>query len=195
MDLQQIRQRLNSIDWLRTAALIFGILAACSILWNHFYPKQQAATTYSTAAPIPAAANVPTQELPPQRVIVLVKQEAIKKLPDLPPEVKNDPKAQITTTADIKPSPYGGSAVAFINTSTGRSSIVYKAKERPFFEFKRQVELYAEYGVSTRGNQQAAAGSRWTFIRTGAINWHAKGEINSAPEAKAMLGVHGYLWE
>jgi hypothetical protein len=190
VEIQQIRQYLSKIDWLRTIALIAGILAACSIIWNHFYPKQTASTTYTTTAPIPAVANVPTQELPPQKVIVLVKQEAVKKLPDLPPDMKADPKQQITTTADIKPSPYGGSAVAFINTSTGRSSIIYKAKERPWLGFPSDITLGVRYGVTTRApGQESQLYAKWDFFRIGSAYLGAYGEVSSRPEAKAMVDM------
>lgn len=165
-------------------------LMLISLTVNHFWPKQTAPTTYQTAAPIPAVANVPTQELPPQRVVVLVKQEAIKKLPDLPPEVKADPKQQVTTTADIKPSPYGGSAVAFINTSTGKSSIIYKAKERPLIGFPQDVTIGVRYGVTTRSpGQEAQLYGRYDFVRVGSAYLGIYGEANSRPEAKGMIDL------
>lgn len=171
-------------------ALAFAALAIASLLANHFWPKQTAPTTYTAAAPIPAAANVPTQEIPAQRVVVLVKQEAIKKLPDLPPEIKLDPKAQITTTADIKPSPYGGSAVAFINTSTGRSSIVYKAKEMSLLGFPSDMTVGVRYGVTTRTpGQEGQVYAKWDLVRVGSAYLGIYGEANSRPEAKGMVDL------
>lgn len=178
----------RNVKWIALGILA---LALISLAVNRFWPKPAPApTTYTAAAPIPAVANVPTVELPPQRVVVLVKQEAIKKLPDLPPEIKNDPKQQITATADIPPSPNGGSAVAFINRTTGRSGIIYKAKPQPLIGFPSDITVGVRYGVTTRApGQEGQLYGKWDFFRVGKAYLGMYGEVNTRPEAKGMIDL------
>ena len=167
------------------------LLMLLSLLANHYWPKKQADTKFEAVDPIPAVAKVPTQELPPQRVIVLVKQEVVKKIKDLPPDIKNDPKKQITTTADIPPSPNGGSAVAYINTSSGVSNITYKAKPRPFMGLPNDVTVGVRYGISSKApsGQEGQVYGKWDFFRVGNAYLGAYGEVSSQPAAKAMVDL------
>jgi hypothetical protein len=170
-----------------------ALLAVASIVWTKYFPKQQASTTPTVQPEAVKVVDVPKVTIKGPKILEVYDKEKFGKKIPLPPEVKDNPSAAVTAAADIKPSRYGGTATAFTNTSTGKSGIVYQAKERPFFEFKRDVEIYAEYGVSTKGSQQAAAGSRWTFLRTGPVHYHVRGEVNSQPEAKALVGVHTFI--
>jgi hypothetical protein len=181
-------------SWSRYWPWVIGVvalLALISLAANHWWPKKQADTKFGGTAPIPAVANVPVQELPPQRVIVLVKQEVVKKIKDLPDDVKNDPKKQITTTADIPPSPNGGSAIAYINTSSGVSNITYKAKPRPFMGLPNDVTVGVRYGVSTKApsGQEGQVYGKWDFFRIGSAYLGAYGEVSTQPAAKAMVDL------
>lgn len=186
MDLRKIRQRLGEVDWSKTIALLLGIVACSSAAWNWYHPRVVPSTSYGSTPPIPAAANLPTQELPVQRVVVLVKQEAVKALKP-PPEITGNPSAQITATAAIPPSPHGGSAIAYINTSTGRSNIVYKAAPQPLFGFPSDVTTGVRYGVTTNDAYQGQLYAKWDFLRIGKAFLGVYGEVTTRPDAKAMI--------
>jgi hypothetical protein len=182
--------KFKEIDWIRTLALVFSILAFSSALWNWYNPRQQASTKPEVMPESTKVVDVPKITLKgPKTIEVYDKGKLDRKIP-LPPEIKGDKNAQPTATADIKPSQYGGTAVSFTNLSTGKSGIVYQAKPVPFFEFKNVRELSVDYGITTKGIQHGTLGARWTFLRTGIVNWHGRGEISTEPEAKVFLGVH-----
>lgn len=182
--------KFREIDWIKTAALVLGILACASAVWNWYHPPQPASTTPGVMPESTKVADIPKITLKgPKTLEVYDKGKLGGKIP-LPPEVKDDKNAHPTATADIKPSPYGGTAVSFTNVSTGKSGIVYQAKTAPFFEFKNVKEIAIDYGITSKGIQQGTLGARWTFLRTGIVNWHGRGEITTEPEAKAFLGVH-----
>ena len=129
-----------------------------------------------------------------QKPIYVYQKPELGKVIPLPPEVRDNPAIVATATANVLPSPYGGVAVAFTNTTTGRSNISYQAKPTPFWEFKKEIEASAEWGVNSKGTQMIQGGIRYTPLRTGILNWHIKAEGDSSHgELKALIGAHGVI--
>lgn len=196
MDLKQIKQRLSNIPWLKIAVWIIVVVGATGgaiAAYKLLHPAAKPVTGPQIASPAPQAANVPQVVMPGPRVItVYVKQKLAEKVP-LPPEVANNQQIQATATAAIIPSPYGGTAVAYTNMTTGVSGISYQAKSRPWYEFGGQTAIGAGAGLSSMGGQAGAIRVRQDVLRLWSANLAAEGEAimrnTGQAEARAMVWV------
>jgi hypothetical protein len=187
----------KTLEWFKTLPILNLIIAGGVIfivggqVWLWYHPKEQASTT-TVVLPEAKRAESVTKYIvqPPQHIYIYQKEELAGKI-NLPSEVKKDPTIQVTATADIKPAPYGGTAVSYMNMTTGKSAISFEAKGRPLFEWKKEVEASLDYGVSSKGTVMQG-GVRFTPVRIGGFNIHLKGEATSSDrtEARGMIGTH-----
>lgn len=184
----QIRGR--EIDLVKVVLAIVALIAGSSALWNWYHPKQVADSKPTVLQEAKQAEGIPKVGVVIKKPLIAYQRDKFINKVSVPEEVKNNPANEFTATADIKPSPYGGTAVVFTNMSTGKTGISYEAKKAPFFEFKNVKELSADYGITSKGKQQGVIGAKWTFLRTGIVQWHGRGEITTEPEAKVFIGFH-----
>ena len=128
------------------------VLGALIFSYNRFFPKPPITETPQILPSAPQAAKVEYVYIKgPVRWRVYKKDDLAGKIP-LSPAVSANPQIQITATAAIPPSPYGGTAAAFGNISTGVFGIDYTQKKRPLLGFGGKTEIGALGGVSTRGD-------------------------------------------
>ena len=76
-----------------------------------------------------------------------------------------------------------------MNTSTGETTIVAKEKPLPLFGFPNEKEVMLRYGLSTRDAYSGNLAAKWQFLRVGNFYVGAYGEIDTRPDAKAMIEV------
>lgn len=194
MDLQQIKQRLSNIPWRKIGIRLFVavcVAGAFIFAYKLMHPAPKPVTGPQIAQEAPKAADVPKVVMAgPKTITVYVKERLAEKIP-LPPEVRDNPQIQPTATAAIVPSPYGGTAVSFINRSTGVSGISYQPKPRPWFKFGGQTAIGAGAGLSSYGGQVGAVRIRQDVLRLWSVNLTAEGEANmkatGQAEGRAMV--------
>jgi hypothetical protein len=157
-----------------------GVLAGLAFAYKLFWSKPAIVNTPLVAKEAPAATRVEKVYIKgPERLVVYNREDLIKKIP-IAPEVVADHHNQFTSSAAIIPSPYGGTAVAFTNISTGKSGISYIPKERPWFGFGGQTEVGIRGGIGTSGTTGVAY-ARQDILRIGKVNLAGYGEA----------GIHG----
>jgi len=201
----QIKPRI--LPWLtiRTLVVIVLVLLALSALWG-WYRRPPVNTVYYTSPPeIREVVRVQKVYVPvgtgegAGKVQVLNKDEVNKKMADLPPDVRANPNAQITSTGEI--GPYAGrtNVANVIDTSTGVSHIVSKQVPLPplGIECDREVGARVGYIVTAPGGTPSIGGNvygKWDFLRIGKVHLGAYGEAGYYPgrsattaEGKVML--------
>jgi hypothetical protein len=104
----------------------------------------------------------------PVRWKIYKKEDLAQKIP-LSPAVAGNPQIQVTATATVPPSPYGGTALAFGNISTGTFGIDYTPKERPLFGWGGKTNFFASGGMSTQGTY-VVGGVQQPIVRTGPVS-------------------------
>ena len=175
MELKQRIDYIKALPWKRyTSYLFIGLMALAGLIfgYNRLFPDKPIDSTPSVMPEAPQAVKVEKIYIKgPIRWRVYEKEKLAEKIP-LSPEVKNNAKIQITATAKIPDSPYGGTAVAFGNMSSGISGIEYTKNKRPMFGFGGKTELFASGGISTKGNY-IVGGVQQPIIRTGPIKMGA----------------------
>jgi len=166
-----------TLPWKRW--LTYALIALCSIVglifaYNRFFPQKVITATPQVAPQAKQVEDVPQIAIPgPKKLIVYKRDQIIKKIP-LPAEVQNNANNQFTAAVQVPVSPYGGTATAFTNISTGKTDIVVSSKERPFFGFGGETNFVALAGVSTKGDF-LLGGIDQPIIRTGPITIGAFG--------------------
>lgn len=155
---QEIENSITSVAalpwkrYLTYAMIALGAVAGLIFLYNRFYPPIPLDTTTRVVVEAPAAAKVEKVYVPgPAKLRVYKKEELAKKIP-LSTAVTGNPSVQVTATASIPPSPYGGIASSFTNMTTGISAIEYTPTKRPVFGFGGKTNFVAMAGVSTKGD-------------------------------------------
>ena len=174
------------------------VLAITSALVNWYKPENKPPQTYTKAPPISSLGSVPKIELTIPKIQVYPKDIATKKLPDLPPEIKDNVDIEITSSATTGPSKAGYNIVSTIDKNSGETSIYYKEKERKLFEFVSDKRVGMAYGVSTdKGQQLAKVYGEWTFFRVADAHLSIQTEIRAKQlqqaEAVGMVAVD-YRW-
>lgn len=155
MELKQRIDYIKALPWKRyTSYLFIGLMALAGFIfgYNRLFPDKPIDSTPSIMPEAPQAVKVEKIYIQgPIRWRVYEKEKLSEKIP-LSPEVKNNAKIQITDTAKIPDSPYGGTAVAFGNMSSGISGIEYTKNKRTLLGFGGKTEIGAMGGISTRGD-------------------------------------------
>lgn len=185
----------RSRPWILAAALT---LLALWSLWLWYGKQPTAPQNWQQAPAAPKVAGIPKVSHPaPKQIKVIPKAIAVKAL-DLPQEVAGDDNQQVIATADIAPAPDGATAVTVMDTATGESKVLVKAKPRPLFAFQRSGAAGIRYGIDTNGQQQAAVFVRQDVLRVGNLFVAATAEARTVPtkgtsEAYGALEV-SYRW-
>jgi hypothetical protein len=175
------------------AAIVIVAIAICVAIWNWYHQPQPAQKTYTTAAPIPAAAKIKKQIVPVKKIIVLDKKQASKKLM-LPDAVAQDNNTQILATAQIPETDTTGKTdiVAVMDTGSGATEIISKQQPQSFFAVINQKAIGIRLGINggiTSFEREADIYGRWDILRTGAVRWGLYGEVNSRGDGRAMISA------
>lgn len=122
--------------------IIFGIAAVivCLSVYDWYdQQKQTARKDYTTAAPIPAAKNINTTQIPVKKIIALDKKQASQKL-KLPQAIAGDEQKQIIATALIPATDTTGKTdiVAVLDTQQGTTELLTKQQPLSFFGFEKK---------------------------------------------------------
>ncbi len=197
-------QRLKAWPWgriiiiaLLCVAAIVGAIWLKKIVW----PVKPVNTTPQVMQEAPQAEDIPRLEIPPpKKLVVYSRDELLRKIPQ-PAAVAQNPHNQFTATAAITPSPYGGTAVAYTNRSTGVSGITYTPKPRPWIEWGGSGAIGIRGGVGATGDGTGYTGT--LFVRQKLITVVGKpltatGELNLSTyrdtEIKGMLETDIFSW-
>lgn len=185
----------------RYSTWIVVVAATLLAIWLGWlwYGKQPAAPQeWQQAPPARQVAGIPKVDHPAPKMIRVIPKQAASKALDLPQDVAQDDNQQVIATADIAPAPDGATAVTVINTETGESTILVKAKPRPLFAFLRSGAAGVRYGVDSKGDQQAALFVRQDVLRVGNVHLGLTAEARTSP-AKGSAEAYGavevsYRW-
>ena len=170
-------------------ALTIGLVVLATSMFYSYQVEQPAHTKHFTEAPpIKKAAPLPKEEIPVEKVVVLKKDAAVKKI-TLPAAVADDPAKQITGTASLRPSKGGSDVVAVIDTVSGETTILSREKPLPLLGFENQKRIGMGYGYTTQGLPETKLYGEYTFIRIGNVYGSVYGEVNSGAEAKAFAHI------
>ena len=178
------------------AAIVFGIgvFIGCMAAWDWYHQQSKPAQKdYTTAAPIPAAKNIATVQLPAKKIIALEKKAVSKKL-KLPEAIAGDDQKQIIATAQIPETDTTGKTdiVAVLDTQQGTTELLTKQQPLSFFGFENEKAIGLRYGISADTaslHREADIYGRWDFLRTGSVHWGLYGEVNSRGDGKAMISA------
>jgi hypothetical protein len=177
---------------------LIAALAVCSAVYAWFFKgvDVKPSAQYQDAKIDSKAAKVDKQEIVIKHVHVYEKEKISKTL-DLPKEIAQDPKQQVTAAVDIQQSERKQSAVSILDTENGEEKIIVKEKPYPLIEFQDKKELGVRYGITTDG-QAADVFGRWSFLRIKGVNVSIYGEVTTQTtgvnaKAKAMLET-SYRW-
>ena len=129
------------------------------------------------------------------KVVVLDKKEVVKRIPGLPEGFADDPKKQVTSTADLPPSKSGHDVLNIINTESGESEIFAKERKLSFFGFESKREVGARAGLSDAGRQvdiylQQDVARIGTFHLSGYLEGSYKPDVDDKAGWKAMAVLY-----
>lgn len=197
-----IEEKLKALST-RTKVLlgVLGVvcgIACISVLVNWYTPAVTPPQTYTQAPPIPALKSVPKIDIAIPKVKVYQKDIIIKKLPDLPSEIKDNPAIEVTGSATTGASKVGYNIVSSIDKNTGETSIYYREKERKLIEFISEKRVGVAYGISTdKGQQLGKVYGEWAFLRVADAHLSLQTEIRAKQaqqvEAIGMISID-YRW-
>jgi hypothetical protein len=178
---------------LRIALIVAALVTLTAWgLWLWYAPKPQTSkTTFTEATP---ATTADKEEVQIKSIKALKKSVVAKKL-DLPKSIAEDPKQVILDAVTVPPTRGGATAVAVLDTDTGETRTMIRAKPPPLFSLERGGEAGIRYGLSTDGTA-AAMFVRQDIARVG--NVYASGyaeasAVGGRGEGRAMLQIT-YRW-
>lgn len=181
--------------WIITAA---GLLLAIWLGWLWYGKQATVPQDWQQAPEAPQVAGIPKVDHPSPKKIRVIPKLAASAALDLPQGVAQDDNQQVIATADIAPAPDGATAVTIMDTVTGESKTLVKAKPRPLFAFQRSGAAGIRYGIDTNGQQQAALFVRQDVLRVANVYLAATAEARTVPtkgtsEAYGAVEV-SYRW-
>ncbi len=184
--------KIDKKTWAIVALVILLILSSI-VAWYRGQGKQVVSKIEYVKVPqIREVLKIKRVEIPVEKIVVLEKEAAAKKL-DLPPEIRDDPAKQIAATAVIAPYEGRTNVLALIDTGTGISSIAARQVPLPFFDFENRREIGLRYGVSLKHGMESDLYGRWDFFRIAGAHLGVYGEITTTGDAKAMVQA-AYKW-
>ncbi len=185
------------MTWLRSNKLsailiIISVASVSSSTWNWYHPQVNTVTKteYRTQTEEKEVVKIKRVLVPgPKQIVTIEKKVIVDKLgiDPVPGEGK-----EIIANAEIESgSDDTGdvSVIAVMDTVTGETEIIAKAKPVSLFGFPSNIEAGVRYGLSTQDLQQGNLFARWQFLRVGKLYLGAYGEMTTHPEAKGMLEV------
>jgi hypothetical protein len=157
------------------------LLVLAWLAWFFFWPKPVVAPPQFTKA-LPAhqvggVAKVAGPVLS-QPLKVVPRAVVRRALPDLP----IDESEEVIDTAEVPRAPYGATTVTKID-QTGLATTYVKANERPFFEFKKELEIGGGADINLHGERSVVLEGRFVPLRIGSMHLAVKAEGVLAPEA------------
>jgi hypothetical protein len=204
----QLKARLAGMGVQRIAIYVIVLLLACSVVYGWFFkPKPQNVIYYTSPPVIRETVRIQKVYVPvgegtanQGKVQVLDKQAVIKAIPTLPPDVKEDSRQQITSTATITPYEGKTNVVNVIDTSTGVSRMLAHQEKLPFMSIESDGEIGARIGYVAGVSSSPSMGGnvyvKYDFLRVGPIHTGGYAEAGYYPmrkdnqaEAKVMIQV------
>lgn len=168
--------------------IILVSISLTSIGWNYFKPPNPVTNvTYTQPPEEKVVTKIERIVVPgPPQIVTIEKPVIVEKL-KLPDWFKNDVNQQAISNAELQPSKNGYSVIGTIDTKTGVGDIIAKEKEATFFGLPSNLSVSARYGLVTDGKQEAQLGVKYQPLRLGKFYLGVVGEVNSKPEAKALV--------
>ena len=191
MDIRLIKEA-DGKTW-AIAALVILLAVSCAVAWYRGNEVQVVSKTEYVSVPqVKEVVKIKRVEIPIEKVVVLEKEAAAKKL-DLPADIKNNPDKQITATAEIPPYEGKTNVLAILNASSGGTTILARQLALPFFDFENKKEIGIRYGASIKNTMEGDLYGRWDFFRVASVHLGLYGEVNTTGDGKAMLQA-AYKW-
>jgi len=175
------------------------LLACVSALVNWYSNDTPTPShTYVSAKPIAGLGTIPKVSVALPSIQVIPKDIAVKKLPQLPEEIKTNEDVEVLNTAVTPASEIGFNIVSTVNKKDGSTGILIRERERSLIEFVNKRRIGIAYGISTVGGAQTAKISgEWSFLRVGNTYVSTQAEIRTKQlqntEGVAYISVD-YRW-
>lgn len=179
------------------AKIIIGLLAVLTLLamlssvWFWYQGQKPAVTPghYAQAPEVKEVIKIKRVEVPgPERIVTVEKEVVVERL-SLPAWVRDNPAEQTIATAQIEPYRGTTSAVAILNTETGKSQIIAKQDPLSLLAFVNEREIGIRGGINLKGEPETTLYGRYDFIRVGRVHVGVYGEAGSTGQAKAQLSI------
>jgi hypothetical protein len=138
----------------------------CSLLWSWQHPHEIITDHYIEVPQIQEVIQIQKVPIYINKVIVLDKSELIKKVPGLPQSFIDNPKEQVTTTGQIKPSRTNTNVLSVINTDSGASHMLAKTTAPKLMGFVSDKSWGGRYGYDKNGQRIEVFG-QVDFFRVG----------------------------
>ncbi|BCS53299.1 hypothetical protein [Geobacter sp. SVR] len=184
---------IKDISWKTWGAALVALFVFSWFIWNHFKATPNV-TQGNWSAPKPVASISEEVKPGPKKIVTLNKEEASIKL-NLPPEATKA-STEVLTSADIKTKNSRVAAVAYMNMSTGRTSIIAQEIPHPFLRFENVREVGIRGGINTSMQTVGDVHARFQFAGIGPAKLGVYGELNGQiqpvvklKEGKAMLDL------
>jgi hypothetical protein len=188
-----MREHIKNLPVKTKALTLFVSIAVIAAVVAMFAYKPKAGNQFTAAPPIQAVVGIPSVDTKVTNgtVKTLSKARVAKKI-DLPADIAQDPKKEVTATAETAASENGTEIITTIDTETGTTQVFFREKEAPLFAFENKKRIGVAYGVGTEGNTLKVFGE-WTFARVSNVHLSLQGEVADSmrrgPEAKAFAVI------
>jgi hypothetical protein len=152
----------HHVLWL--VVVLIAIFLSLLYSWNH--PVQVGGPTYVQINPIKEVIHIKKVTVPIDKIVVLEKNELIKKLSGLPQSFIDNPLEQGTTTGVVKRSRTDTNVISIINTGTGESYLYSKSVPQKLLGFSQDKTWGGRFGID-RDGQKAEVFGGMDFYRIG----------------------------
>lgn len=154
-----------------------AVLILASLLYAWYSPSSNTGTV--TLAPTnKVVATMPTKEVKSAPLKIYDKKEVAKHL-KVSDEVLTSPTKEITTVADVKPSPAGVTVTCVTDTATGISSVYQEVKPMSLFGLAKEFRVGAGAGYTIKGTPTIDLHAEYTFVRVGKLYGSIRGELEA----------------
>jgi len=185
-----VKTAVKSITLVRVIYALVVIFLAVSAIWA-WYRKPKVInvpqTQYVYVPQIKEVIKVKKEYITVDKVQVLGKAEALKKLDGFPAGIANDPDKQITSTGVIPPYKGKTNVLNVLDTKSGISEIMAKQVGLPFIAIEQ--ERYAGARIGSTG--QVTVFAEWNFLRIGNAHIGAYGQYGTANNGE--IGIQGKI--
>ncbi len=179
-----IKKAAKSITLVRAVYGLVVIFLALSALWGWYRQPRiinVPQNVYVDVEKIKEVVKVKTEYIYVDKVQVLNKAEAIKKLDGLGAGIADDPNKEITSTGVIPAWKGRTNVVNVIDKKSGISEIMAKQVGLPLIAIEQ--ERYAGVRITSKGSMSAFA--EWNFLRLGSAHVGAYGSYSTDDSLEA----------